>query len=240
MPFSRDNSLFSINKSPNFAQLSNTVFEPPKVVINVITKSRTPKGKAPKTQGSTHLPSKYTKLQQNRKHLEPPTTITTTSSTQENSDLAKLGRNKGYKIRNLHMMQWNKKHTSEEGGKEARKSRTDNERTLKWPGREEERERERGRGLVWRLCQHSDVCCCYSFTYVFTIKAKYVGGCLSPMLFFSNLCDRFGRIKLWLLVCQDGFFYFWGKWIQLATQKISIFRCGYHNCVCSWLANSKF
>jgi hypothetical protein len=81
----------------------------------------------PKTQGSTHLPSKYTK--QPGKHLEPPTT-TTTSSIQENSDLAKLGPKKGYRTRDLHMMQWNQKHTCGEGGKEARKSRTDNERAL--------------------------------------------------------------------------------------------------------------
>jgi len=45
----------------------NTVFELPKVVINVISKSTTQKKMVPKTQGSTHLPSKYTKLQQNRK-----------------------------------------------------------------------------------------------------------------------------------------------------------------------------
>jgi len=36
-------------------------------------------------------------------------------------------------------MQWNQKHTCGEGGKEARKSRTDNEMALEWAGREEER-----------------------------------------------------------------------------------------------------
>jgi hypothetical protein len=76
-----------------------------------------------------HKAATNTKLQLNRKHLEPPTAATT-SSTQENSDLAKMGPKKGYRTRDLHMMQWNQKHTCGEGGKEARNSRTDNERAL--------------------------------------------------------------------------------------------------------------
>jgi len=37
-------------------------------------------------------------------------------------------------------------------------------------------------------------------------RNMYVGGCLSPLLFFSNLYDRFGGFKLSVLVSQGGFF----------------------------------
>jgi hypothetical protein len=97
------------------------------VVINVISKSTTQKKMVPKHRDLHTFPRSTQSCNKTGKHLEPPTT---TSSTQENSDLAKLGPKKGYRTRDLDMMQWNQKHTCGEGEKEARKSRTDNEMAL--------------------------------------------------------------------------------------------------------------
>jgi hypothetical protein len=45
---------------------------------------------------------------------------------------------------------------------------------------------------------------------------------------FSNLCGRLIGYKLSMLVCPCGYF-FLGRWIQLAIEKIFFSRCGYHN-----------